>query len=166
MVEKNDTDKPDFVDVEDHASKTIQMWESIISTPKQVDNTKLVRVFTSGFKYIQSGPFFSAMVAIQRRRLFSGNVNIIVETLNTSELCKLKWQPDQLMDLLEFEVPLSFFIAHIHQSLLRHNHVWDMDFACRQYRRLRYHPGFPSGDQLCCPVFTQDKIKYINDLDT
>ena len=103
------------------------------------------------------------MVAIQRR--FSGNVNIVVETLNTSELCKLKWQPDQLMDW-SLKCHCHFFIAHIHQSLLRHNLVWDMDFACRQYSRLRYHPGFPSGDQLRCPIFTQDKIKYINDLDT
>ena len=163
MVEKNDNDKPDIVDVEDHASKTLQMWESIISTPKQVGITKLVRVFTGGFESIQSGPFLTAMVAIQRR--FSDNVNIVVETLNTSELCKLKWQPDQLMDW-SLKCHCHFFIAHIHQSLLRHNLVWDMDFACRQYNRLRYHPGFPSGDQLRCPVFTQDKIKYINDLDT
>ena len=103
------------------------------------------------------------MVAIQKR--FSGCVNIVAETLNTSELCTLKWQPDQLMEW-SLKCHCHFLIAHIHRSLLRHNLIRDMDFAYRQYRRLRYHPGFPLGAQPRCPVFTQDKIKYINDLDT
>jgi len=39
-----------------------------------------------------------------------------------------------------------------------------MPEALREYQRLTYHPGFPSGDQLRCPVFTQDKHVYIRAL--
>jgi hypothetical protein len=27
--------------------------------------------------------------------------------------------------------------------------------------RLKYHPGFPNGVQLQCPIFSQDKWKYL-----
>ena len=147
---------------DDNASKALLMWDSIISTPIQVGNTKIVRVFSGGMESTQSGPFLSAMEAIKKR--FLSSVNVVVETLTTSELCKLKWQPDQLMDWF-LRSHCHFILAHIHQSLLLHKLVWDMDFACQQYKRLKYHNGFPSGDQLSCPVFTQDKIKYIEDLD-
>ena len=157
------TDKPFIVDGESHASKALLMWDSIISTPKQVGNTKIVRVFTGGMDSTQSGPFLSAMTAVRKR--FSSSLNIVVETLTTSELCKLKWQPDELMKWA-MRSHCHIFIAHIHQSLLLHKVVWDMDFACQEYRRLKYHNGFPTGDQLRCPVFTQDKIKYIEDLGT
>ena len=36
-----------------------------------------------------------------------------------------------------------------------------MPEALAEYNRLKHHTGFPSGEQLRCPVFTQDKIEYI-----
>ena len=39
-----------------------------------------------------------------------------------------------------------------------------MPEALNQYQRLTYHPGFPSGEQVRCPVFTQDKHVYIRSL--
>lgn len=145
-------------DDNDHATKALLMWEAISATPKIVDGTRLVRVFTGGMDSVQSGPFLHAMSSVQRR--FSSRMHIIVETLSTAELCRMKWQPDQLMNWF-LPSNVHFILAHIHQSLLMHNLLWDMEIACQQYKRLKYHLGFPSGDQLRCPVFTQDKIKYI-----
>jgi hypothetical protein len=31
-----------------------------------------------------------------------------------------------------------------------------------EIQRLEYHPGFPAGINLRCPVFTGDKFTYIN----
>jgi hypothetical protein len=31
----------------------------------------------------------------------------------------------------------------------------------KQLQRLYFHPGFPNGDKLQCPIFTQDKFRYI-----
>ena len=138
------------------------MWDAIIATPKYIGDTIIVRVFTGGIDSVQSGAFIHAMSSVQKR--LCGSINIILETLNTAELCKMKLQPDQLIEWL-LNSHVHFILAHIHQSLLLHNLVWDMKFACQQYYRLKYHLGFPSGDQLRCPVFTQDKIKYIECLE-
>ena len=148
---------------DDHASKALLMWDAISATPKLVDGTKLVRVFTGGLDSVQSGPFLHAMSSVQRR--LSSRMRIVVETLSTQELCRRKWQPDQMMNWF-LPSHVHFFLAHIHQSLLLHNLVWEMEYACQQYNRLKYHLGFPSGDQLRCPVFTQDKIKYVECLQT
>jgi hypothetical protein len=39
--------------------------------------------------------------------------------------------------------------------------MWDMREALSHFQRLKFHTGFPTGDQLRCPVFTQDKIVYL-----
>ena len=31
----------------------------------------------------------------------------------------------------------------------------------KEFARLKYHPGFPSGQQLKCPIFSQDKFNYL-----
>ena len=147
-----------FDDDDDYAGKSLLMWDAIIATPKNIGDTVIVRVFTGGIDSVQSGAFIHAMSSVQKR--FYTSINIVLETLTTSELCKNKWQPDQFVEWL-LNSHVHFILAHIHQSLLLHNLVWDMEIACQQYYRLKYHLGFPSGDQLRCPVFTQDKIKYI-----
>ena len=145
---------------EDHARKSLLMWEAIIATPpKQIGSTKVIRVFTGGKQSIQSGPFIHAVSEV-RKRLLQGTDILRVESLNTQELCARKWQPNQFVDWL-MSSHIHFILGHVHQSLLNHNLVWDMEYALSQYTRLKYHVGFPSGDQLQCPVFTQDKIKYV-----
>ena len=34
-----------------------------------------------------------------------------------------------------------------------------------ELQRLRFHEGFPNGSKLSCPIFTQDKIKYLKLID-
>jgi hypothetical protein len=163
--DKDDDDdevKRQKVDDGDHASRTLLMWDSIVATPKQVGRTKIVRVFLGGKDSTQSGPFLSAMATFRKK--WASSVNIVLETINTEELGLLKWQPDQFVDWY-LQSHVHFLIAHVHQSLLHRALLWDMEFACQQYTRLQYNVGFPSGDQLRCPVFTQDKIKYIECLD-
>jgi len=146
-------------DNDDHASKSLLMWEAIVATPQRIDHRKCLRVFTGGKDSIQSGPFLHAINEIRKK--WSSTVDIHVEKLNTQELCANKWQPDQFVDWL-LQSHVHFILGHVHQSLLNHNLLWDMEFAMQQFTRLKYHVGFPSGEQLKCPVFTQDKIKYIN----
>ena len=148
---------PKKQELEDHARRSLLMWDAIISTPKQIGSIKLIRVFTGGKQSIQSGPFLHAVAGIQKRFL---GTDIRVESMNTQELCAAKLQPDQFVGWL-MNSHVHLILGHVHQSLLNHNLVWDMEYAMLQYNRLKYHVGFPSGDQLQCPVFTQNKIKYI-----
>ena len=166
---EDDSSKEELVEVKrqklddgDYASSTLLMWDAIVAAPKQVGGTKIVRVFLGGKDSTQSGPFLSAMATVRKK--WASRVNIVLESITTEELGLLKWQPDQFVDWY-LQSHVHFLIAHIHQSLYLRALVWDMEFACQQYNRLKYHAGFPSGEQLRCPVFTQDKIKYIDCLD-
>ena len=39
-----------------------------------------------------------------------------------------------------------------------------MQHIYNECARLKYHPGFPSGVQLQCPIFSRDKWKYLQDI--
>ena len=147
-------------------TETLLMWDAI-SIPPEICGGEifLMGVFSGGKASIQSGPFHTAMKQIQRslRSNIEGNRLLIVEEMDTARLCELKLQPKQFVDWF-LRANAYFLLAHVHQSLFNHNLVWDMKEAVAQFQRLRYHNGFPSGDQLQCPVFTQDKISYIRHL--
>ena len=40
--------------------------------------------------------------------------------------------------------------------------IWKPLDCMMEIQRLEYHPGFPAGMNLRCPVFTGDKFTYIN----
>ena len=141
------------------ATETLFMWDTIIMAPRNSGGVVLVRVFTGGKASIQSGPFSSAMKRFQRECRSSNRV-LNVECIDTQTLADLKWQPNQFVEWF-LHAHVHFIIAHSHQSLFTHNLLWNMSEALAQFQRLRYHAGFPTGDQLRCPVFTQDKIDYI-----
>jgi len=141
------------------ATETLFMWDTIIMAPSNSDGVILVRVFVGGKASIQSGPFSSAMKRIQRECRASSRVPH-VEYMDTQTLAELKWQPNQFVEWF-LHAHIHGIIAHSHQSLFTHNLMWNMSEALAQFQRLRYHAGFPTGDQLRCPVFTQDKIDYI-----
>ena len=149
----------DYCDGKDDsgAEETLHMWESINASPKMAGF--LVRVFSGGMGSTQSGPFTAAMKDIQRAIAGTSRI-LIVEEIDTKTLCGLKWQPKQFCDW-SLHSHAHMWLAHVHQSLRLHNLVWDMRDALTEFKRLKYHTGFPTGDQLRCPVFTQDKIEYI-----
>ena len=136
------------------ANETIFMWDTIVMAPRMCGGGVLIRVFSGGKASIQSGPFSNAMKKIQRACL---GLNIVphVEYMDTKMLAQLKWQPEQFVEWL-LRSNVHAIIAHSHQALFSHNLVWNMSEALAQFQRLRYHTGFPLGDQLRCPVFTQD----------
>lgn len=141
------------------ATETLFMWDTIIMAPCISDGVVLVRVFTGGKASIQSGPFSSAIRRIQRECRGTSKVPY-VEYMDTQMLAESKWQPHQFVEWF-LHSHVHVIIAHSHQSLFNHNLMWNMSEALAQFQRLRYHAGFPTGNQLRCPVFTQDKIDYI-----
>lgn len=57
---------------------------------------------------------------------------------------------------------IHFILTHVHQGM--ETFGWGVENIYDELQRLRWHPGFPSGNELRCPVFTQDKMKYIRAL--
>jgi hypothetical protein len=148
---------------DDEAIDTLRMWDAISATPDISSTTIFVRVFTGADGSHQKGPFLIALQAFQRSLTTICGKVIIVEELSTKQLAAHKWQPSQYVDWL-LHSHVHFILGHVHQSLRLHNLIWYMPEALKEYQSLTYHPGFPSGDQLRCPVFTQDKHVYLRAL--
>ena len=67
-----------------------------------------------------------------------------------------KGTPTDLIDWL-LDSDIHIIATHVHQGIPR----WSASIVYTELQRLRNHCGFPSGDQLQCPVFTQHKFNYL-----
>jgi len=68
-----------------------------------------------------------------------------------------KWSPQNI----PFTSAVSRLPHHnVHQGYTHQK--LDMAFLQTQLQRLHYHDGFPTGNFLRCPVFTQDKYEYLS----
>jgi len=68
----------------------------------------------------------------------------------------LQWSPNDLVDWLATS-DIHFILTHPHQG----NPRWNVAELHVALQRLRYHPGFPHGAELDCPVFLQHKYAYL-----
>jgi hypothetical protein len=78
-------------------------------------------------------------------------------SLSCSEVKDYKMDEDDIINWL-LEGDIHFIISHIHQGIVNIN----MNKLYASIMKLHDHPGFPVGDSLQCPVFTQDKYKYLS----
>jgi hypothetical protein len=127
-------------------------WEAIASVPIQ-SNVVLVRVF-KGNKGSEQYKHFTT--ALSRWRV---PINYKIEYIDTDEV-KIRFKnPSELIDWL-LGSHVHFILGHIHQGIVSQRD-WHMDDLRRQLVRLKFHSGFPNGEKLQCPIFTQNKIRYI-----
>lgn len=119
----------------------------------------LFRIFTGGKDYAQGTSFLSA---VQELRLPPHQYKM--EMINITQIKDNKWSCGQLVDwLLDSHVHL--ILSHVHQGYSGANQLmmgWNMEELAYELNRLKHHVGFPMGASLSCPVFTQDKFRYIN----
>ena len=87
--------------------------------------------------------------------------NIRFEYLSIKNLRESDWTVVDFVDWL-LGSHIHFILTHVHQGL--ESFGWGVEEIYNELQRLRWHPGFPEGDELSCPVFTQDKMKYIRAL--
>lgn len=138
----------------------------------------LIRVFVGGSGSRQTTSFYSALGLLRRKELDEETSRnppktqsqsciwngIVVESKNVDEIKNENMQPLDLFDWL-LESDVHFIIAHIHQGLIPQywNSKADVvyDFLAESLCR---HIGFPRGLKLRCPIFCQDKYRYIEPL--
>ena len=129
------------------------MLTELIQEALQIDDREmpvLIRVFGGGESGWQIGPFTRAVAPI----LKTGRVRCeIMHVKHIKELC---WSPSDFIDWL-LESDVHFIITHIHQGIKS----WNCEELLHELGRLYNHAGFPYGQQLFCPVFTQHKLKYL-----
>jgi hypothetical protein len=92
------------------------------------------------------GPFLQALNVI-------GTDNIDIQVWTASDARRLT--PKIVIDWL-LESDIHFVITHMHQSLF-----WNIPSWLKQMDRLGGHYGWPAYENLRCPIFLQDKYRYL-----
>lgn len=121
----------------------------------------LVRVFGGGYSGNNVAPFLSVLSSFQVPFIARGmnTIKFKFETVYVSDIRTRLWEPNDLIDWL-LNSTIHIFLSHPHQGIPS----WSCEDLYSSLHRLRRHPGFPTGINLQCPVFTQDKFRYLNAL--
>ncbi len=85
------------------------------------------------------------------------------EFKNVENLKNDCWKISDLVDWL-LGGDIHFILGHVHQGFGHLSYNINIPEVLYQLKRLYYHVGFPCGEQLKCPVFTQNKIEYLKHL--
>jgi hypothetical protein len=110
----------------------------------------LIRIFRGGH---DSNQYIAIIMAITDcKRALS------VEYIDNDSIKEYGFSEKDIVDWL-LDCDIHFIITHIHQGLDQCK--YNMAVLYKEILRLRNHPGFPNNDYLECPIFTQDKYKYL-----
>ena len=127
----------------------MQNWK-LPSSPRRV----LVRVYAGGQNSPQF-PFFLAAIQLLESLVVSGHLaasNIEYQYVATVR----KWTPMELMLWLR-DSDIHFILTHPHQG----HPQWSVPEVYAAIQILKGHAGFPSDQQLDCPIFLQHKYDYL-----
>jgi hypothetical protein len=126
------------------------------SSNTSIERKKIViNVFQGGDCANQYVPFITALTRFQR----SNKYDIIVTIKKNKDVKEEKWTVKELVNWL-LDCDIHFILTHIHQGIREYLH-WNMSELYSEILRLQAHKGFPNGEQLRCPMFTQDKYEYL-----
>lgn len=117
----------------------------------------IIRVYFGGIGNPQTIPFTAALGDV----ISELQQEYILEQLTLREVREIDdFTPTDLVNWLA-QSHVHFIVCHPHQGTAGLN--WDVTDLYQQLNdKLYHHPGFPSGDQLKCPIFTQDKFEYLS----
>ena len=87
-----------------------------------------------------------------------GKETIKFEILTLNVLRTKNWTMETFVNWL-LGGHIHFVLCHVHQGM--ESSAWNVVDLYAELNRLQMHEGFPSGIQLQCPVFTQDKREYL-----
>ena len=118
---------------------------------------KVIRVFLGGVNGVQVNPFKAAWSRLQVPK-----DNWSVEYISVVYVNESGWSPKELVDWL-LNSHVHFILSHVHQGIAKYLQ-WNMEDLKIQLQRLKYHLGFPNLAKLLCPVFLQDKYKYLSSM--
>ncbi len=90
------------------------------------------------------------------KELKDRNIEPVIVEYSIKEIRSQTWtEADFVNELLGCHV--HFIVTHVHQGI----EFFNAKKLLAEMERLTYHPGWPSGDKLCCPIFQQDKFPYL-----
>jgi hypothetical protein len=97
-----------------------------------------------------------------RSTLYPDRPHIQVEYRGNRFMRKYQVTPIEMVDWL-LDGDIHFILTHPHQGvgLNRNYPAWNTTDLRNSLQLLKFHPGFPYSKELNCPVFLQDKYRYI-----
>ena len=143
------------------------LWERVnFSDLNSVKTSVIViHVYQGGISGHQIGPFQAAFADVQTKLLEIVSPRTIeAQYMTISDVCAQSWSIKQLVDWL-LNSSIHFILTHVHQGFESHGNILNMKHVEMELMRLQFHEGFPNGLQLYCPVFTQNKFRYLECLD-
>ena len=112
----------------------------------------LIRIYTGSACCPQERCFNPAVSRLHH----SFKSSIKLEYLSLSNVIQLHWSPFEFVKWLK-ESDIHIILTHPHQGIKG----WDCIEVYLALEDLRNHIGFPTGPQLDCPVFKQDKLAHV-----
>lgn len=136
--------------------------ELVASKLRLPEGKFIIRAFLSGHGSPQVEPWKFALTQWKQAMVNTfSEVGIVMEceTMDSEGVRKASHTESTFVEWL-LDSHVHFILGHIHQGIIGLG--WDLDVLYKQQiPRLYYHPGFPTGKELFCPVFTQDKFRYL-----
>jgi len=138
-------------------------FQIITFTPKFKNNIIIIHTYSGNtLAHNQSVHFNDAISDIRKE---FDKFEIILEEMTASKfrdkMLSDNWKWKNVVDWL-LASHIHFIICHPHQGLLEVGIDIEPIFLYTELKRLTYHIGFPNGEQLSCPIFTQDKGFYLD----
>jgi len=102
--------------------------------------------------------------AVKQFNAINEDYKLAVEILNNIQFTKFYFEKQWgIKDLVNWLLAshIHFVTCHPHQGLFINGVDISPTEIYKELHRLRYHPGFPNGDFLNCPIFQQDKASYL-----
>jgi hypothetical protein len=115
----------------------------------------VIKVFVGGHHANQSVPFAAAFQMLSEKynnKLITPHY-LFVKDIRENKL----WDEKTIVDWL-LDGDAHFILTHIHQGL---ENIIKVNLLKKNLLRLSAHPGFPTRLQITCPIFTQDKGRYL-----
>jgi hypothetical protein len=106
-------------------------------------------------------------LAIEEFNKLHNNIFLYCVSKNCRDVKHDHWGFKDLIDWL-YHSDVHFIITHLHQGNSGNGAVkemgWDVGKLYEYLDKLYDHPGYPSGENLRCPIFTQNKFEYLKPL--
>ena len=96
-------------------------------------------------------------------REFSNTIKVNVEYRSNKGIRENNWSVREMFDWL-MDSDIHYILTHVHQgiNLDRNYPIWNIPDILWNFNLLEFHVGFPAGVLIKCPVFQQDKFKYVD----
>jgi len=152
------TNATQIVQLQNYSSTPFLLLEKLsVSEPcipiREDESPILIRVCCGGDRNPQREFFDEALRKIQSQ---FADCPVEIEYLTMRDINRWDMGPHEVVGWL-LDSDIHIILTHLHQDLT----FWDCREVGLALHELESHIGFPSGSNLRCPIFQQDKYRYI-----